>query len=127
MREQLSLEWISLQGEVLGLASMTSIDNGELTFLQDSASTFLIWRCVAHDDGSIIQLFPGAGSGLFFDVVFKRDASSLRRPVTLDALVPTENRLLQTLVAESMTQGQRSGTLESAPSSVWGADVDLLA
>ena len=114
VREHLPLERIPLQGDVLGLGTTTSIDNGELTFLQDSASLSAIWRCVAHD-GSIIRLSPGDGSGHFPYVCFTRDATSLRRPATLDALGPMENRPLQTLVAEAIAQGQRSGTLESAP------------
>ena len=114
VREHLPLERIPLKGDVLGLGTTTSIDNGELTFLQDSASTSAIWRCVAHD-GSIIRLTPGDGSGHFPYVCFTRDATSLRRPVTLDALGPIENRPLQTLVAEAIAQGQRSGMLETAP------------
>ena len=114
VREHLPLERIPLKGDVLGLGTTTSIDNGELTFLQDSVSLSAIWRCVAHD-GSIIRLSPGDGSGHFPYVCFTRDATSLRRPVTLDALGPIENRPLQTLVAEAIAQGQRSGMLETAP------------
>ena len=114
IREHLPLERIPLQGDVLGLGTTTSIDNGELTFLQDSASTSAIWRCVAHD-GSIIKLSPGDGSGHFPYVCFTRDASNLRRPVAIESLGPTEDVPLQTLVAEAITQGQRAGTLESAP------------
>ena len=114
VREHLPLERIPLQGDVLGLGTTTSIDNGELTFLQDSASTSAIWRCVAHD-GSIIKLSPGDGSGHFPYVCFTRDASTLRRPVAIESLGPTEEAPLQRLVAEAIAQGQRSGTLESAP------------
>ena len=114
VREHLPLERIPLQGDVLGLGTTTSIDNGELTFLQDSASTSAIWRCVAHD-GSIIRLSPGDGSGHFPYVCFTRDASSLRRPVAIESLGPTEEAPLQGLVAEAIAQGQSSGTLESAP------------
>ena len=114
IREHLPLEQIPLQGDVLGLGTTTSIDNGELTFLQESSSTSAIWRCVAQD-GSTIKLSPGDGSGHFPYVCFTRDASSLRRPVTIEALGPTENRPLQSLVADAIAQGQRSGTLEAAP------------
>ena len=114
IREHLPLERIPLQGDVLGLGTTTSVDNGELTFLQNSASTSAIWRCVAHD-GSIIKLSPGDGSGHFPYVCFTRDASNLRRPVAIESLGPTEDVPLQTLVAEAITQGQRAGTLESAP------------
>ena len=114
VREHLPLERIPLQGDVLGLGTTTSIDNGELTFLQDNASTSAIWRCVAHD-GSIIKLSPGDGSGHFPYVCFTRDASTLRRPVAIESLGPTEEAPLQRLVAEAIAQGQRSGKLESAP------------
>ncbi len=114
IREHLPLEQIPLQGDVLGLGTTTSTDNGELTFLQDSALTSAIWRCVAHD-GSIIKLSPGDGSGHFPYVCFTRDASGLRRPVAIESLGPTEDVPLQTLVAEAIAQGQRAGTLESAP------------
>ena len=114
IREHLPLERIPLQGDVLGLGTTTSVDNGELTFLQDSASTSAIWRCVAHD-GSIIKLSPGDGSGHFPYVCFTRDASNLRRPVAIESLGPTEDVPLQTLVAEAITQGKGTGTLESAP------------
>jgi hypothetical protein len=99
---------------VLGLGTTTSIDNGELTFLQDTASTSAVWRCVAHD-GSIIKLSPGDGSGHFPYVCFTRDASTLRRPVAIESLGATEDAPLQRLVAEAIAQGQRSGTLELAP------------
>jgi hypothetical protein len=114
VREHLPLERIPLQGDVLGLGTTTSIDNGELTFLQDTASTSAVWRCVAHD-GSIIKLSPGDGSGHFPYVCFTRDASTLRRPVAIESLGATEDAPLQRLVAEAIAQGQRSGTLELAP------------
>ena len=114
VREHLPLERIPLQGDVLGLGTTTSIDNGELTFLQDTASTSAVWRCVAHD-GSIIKLAPGDGSGHFPYVCFTRDASTLRRPVAIESLGATEDAPLQRLVAEAIAQGQRSRTLELAP------------
>ena len=114
IREHLPLERIPLRGDVLGLGTTSSLDNGELTFLHNASGTSDIWRCIAHN-GSILKLSPGDGSGHFPYVCFTRDASSLRRPVMIDALGPTESRPLQSLVAEAIEQGQRSGTLESAP------------
>ncbi|WP_253912330.1 CARDB domain-containing protein [Synechococcus sp. KORDI-52] len=114
VREHLPLERIPLQGDVLGLGTTTSVDNGELSFLLENASTSAIWRCVAHD-GSIVKLSSGDGSGHFPYVCFTRDATSLRRPVAIESLGPSENTALQTLVAEAIAQGQRSGTLEAAP------------
>ena len=115
VREHLPLERIPLKGDVLGLGTTTSIDNGELTFLQDSASLSAIWRCVAHD-GSIIRLSPGDGSGHFPYVCFTRDATSLRRPATLDALGPMENRPLQTWWLRRLRKDSAPGRLSQLPS-----------
>ena len=85
VREHLPLERIPLEGDVLGLGTTTSVDNGELTFLRDGDQQTAIWRCVAHD-GSIVRLTPGDGSGHFPYVCFTGDATSLRRPADLGAL-----------------------------------------
>tara|TARA_E500000178_G_scaffold158919_1_gene158702 strand:- start:306 stop:1430 length:1125 start_codon:yes stop_codon:yes gene_type:complete len=114
VREHLPLERIPLEGDVLGLGTTTSVDNGELTFLRDGDQQTAIWRCVAHD-GSIVRLTPGDGSGHFPYVCFTGDATSLRRPADLGALGDLEGRPLQALVEEAIAQGQRLGTLEAAP------------
>ena len=114
VREHLPLESISLEGDVLGLGTTTSIDNGELTFLREGDQRSAIWRCVAHD-GSVIRLVPGDGTGHFPYVCFTGDATALRRPADLGALGDPDGRPLQALVEEAIAQGQRSGCLESAP------------
>lgn len=114
VREHLPLERIPLGGDVLGLGTTTSIDNGELTFLLDGNQHSAIWRCVAHD-GSIIKLSVGDGSGHFPYVCFTGDATALRRPADLIALGDQEDRPLQALVAEAIDHGQRLGSLEPAP------------
>jgi len=114
VREHLPLEKIPLEGDVLGLGTTTSIDNGELTFLRDGHQQSAIWRCVAND-GSILRLSPGDGSGHFPYVCFTGDATALRRPADLDALEDPDGRPLQNVVAEAIALGRRSGTLESAP------------
>ncbi len=114
VQEHLPLEKIPLEGDVLGLGTTTSIDNGELSFLRDGDQQSAIWRCVAHD-GSIIRLTPGDGSGHFPYVCFTRDAAALRRPVDLGALGDQDTRPLQNLVAQAIAQGRQLGSLEAAP------------
>jgi len=114
IQEHLPFDRIPLKGDVLGLGTTTSVDNGELTFLQDGDQASAIWRCVASD-GSIRRLQRGDGSGHFPYVCFTRDASDLRRPVALDRLLAQEGRPLQDLIAEAIAMGQRDGVLEEAP------------
>lgn len=114
VREHLPLERIPLKGDVLGLGTTTSIDNGELSFLREGSQDSAIWRCVAHD-GSIVKLTPGDGSGHFPYVCFTGDATALRRPTDLGALGDPDGRPLQDLVAEAIAHGQSEGRLEQAP------------
>ena len=119
IREHLPLERIPLQGDVLGLGTTTSVDNGELTFLQDSASTSAIWRCVAHD-GSIIKLSPGDGSGHFPYVCFTRDASNLHRPVAIESLGPTEDCLCKHWWQKGLLRDNAQEPLSPRPSTGCG-------
>lgn len=65
-----------IQGDVLGQGTTTSLDNGELTFVQ-----------------------PGDGSGHFLHECFSGHAISVRTPVALAALGPTPGTPLQELVS----------------------------
>lgn len=115
VHEHLPLEKIPLKGDVLGLGTTTSIDNGELTFLQqpgDGDTT--VWKCQASD-GSIRALRPGDGSGHFPYVCFSGDATALRTPVDLAGLGELEGRPLQELVAAAIAQLRVSGKLQAAP------------
>jgi len=115
VREHLPLERIPLQGDVLGLGTTTSLDNGELTFLQQQgAATTTIWKCEASS-GGIRALSPGDGSGHFPYVCFSGDATALRTPVDLALLGTTSGRPLQELVAEAIERLGREGTLPPAP------------
>ena len=49
VREHLPLERIPLQGDVLGLGTTSSLENGELTFLRNASGNSDLWRCIAHD------------------------------------------------------------------------------
>ena len=115
VNEHLPLERIPLQGDVLGLCTTTSIDNGELTFLQDAdgvATT--IWKCQASD-GGIRALRPGDGSSHFPYVCFSGDATAVRTPVDLASLSEVRGRPLQELVVEVISQLRQQGRLEEAP------------
>ena len=104
IQEHLPMTHIPLAGDVLGLGTTTSIDNGELTFLQNRDNTSAIWRCIAHD-GSIVRLSPGDGSSNFPYVCFTADATALRQPVQLSKLGAQEGRPLQELVEAAIKAG----------------------
>jgi hypothetical protein len=114
VREHLPLERIPLQGDVLGLGTTTSLDNGELSFLLKGDGNTAIWKGQAHD-GGLRELQPGDGSGHFPYVCFSRDASDLRRPVDLTLLGPSRGRPLQELVGEAITLLRSRGDLAEAP------------
>ena len=122
IQEHLPLERIPLDGDVLGLGTTTSVDNGELTFLHDDTRGSAIWRCVASD-GSVVKLDRGDAGSHFPYVCFTRDATDLRRPVPLERLGAVDGARLQDLVATAIDTGRRQGLLEPAP--VYG--VRLLA
>ena len=44
IREHLPLERIPLQGDVLGLGTTSSLENGELSFLRNASGNSDIWR-----------------------------------------------------------------------------------
>lgn len=115
VREHLPLERIPLQGDVLGLGTTTSLDNGELTLLQQQqGGDTTIWKCEASS-GGIRALQPGDGSGRFPYVCFSGDATAVRTPVDLAALGPMAGRPLQELVAEAIAQLRQAGRLPEAP------------
>ncbi|MCP9777197.1 hypothetical protein KBY75_02460 [Cyanobium sp. T1G-Tous] len=115
VNEHLPLERIPLQGDVLGLGTTTSIDNGELTFLQDADGVVTtIWKCQASD-GGIRALRPGDGSSHFPYVCFSGDATAVRTPVDLASLSEVRGRPLQELVAEAIAQLRQQGRLAEAP------------
>ena len=114
VREHLPLERIPLQGDVLGLGTTSSLENGELTFLRNASGNSDIWRCIAHN-GSIIRLQPGDGSGHFPYVCFTGDATELRRPVELSSLKQLEQQPIQDIISSAIKQQRNRGALEDAP------------
>jgi len=122
VHEHLPLEAIPLEGDVLGLGTTTSIDNGELTFLPNAAGNTTIWKCQASD-GGIRALQPGDGSSHFPYVCFSGDASGLKVPLTLPELGVVDGSLLQDLVAEAIARLRCEGRLVEAP--IYGLRAEL--
>ena len=114
IHEHLPLERIPLQGDVLGLGTTSSLENGELTFLRNEAGNSDIWRCISHN-GSIVRLQPGDGSGHFPYVCFTGDVTALRRPVELSLLEHMGNFPIQEVISAAIEQERNRGTLEEAP------------
>ena len=114
IREHLPLERIPLQGDVLGLGTTSSLENGELSFLRNASGNSDIWRCIAHN-GSIIRLQPGDGSGHFPYVCFTGDVTALRHPVDLGPLKQQAHRPTQELISAAIEQECKRGALAEAP------------
>ena len=114
IREHLPLERIPLQGDVLGLGTTSSLENGELSFLRNASGNSDIWRCIAHN-GSIIRLQPGDGSGHFPYVCFTGDVTALRHPVDLSPLKQQAHRSTQELICAAIEQECKRGALTEAP------------
>lgn len=115
VREHLPLDRIPLAGDVLGLGTTTSFDNGELSFVHDpSAGRTRLYQCQASD-GGIRELRRSDGSSHFPYVCFTGDATALRRPVDPAALGEIEGRSLQDLAEAAITGLLRDGGMEQAP------------
>lgn len=122
VNEHLPLEAIPLQGDVLGLGTTTSIDNGELSFLPNAAGNTTIWKCQASD-GGIRALQSGDGSAHFPYVCFTGDASALKVLIDPAALGEMDGRPLQELVADAIRQLRADGRLGEAP--IYGLRAEL--
>jgi CARDB len=94
--EHLPLEAIPLRGDVLGLGTTTSVDNGELTFLRNEAGNTTIW---------------------------KSQASALRVLVDPAGLGAVEGQPLQELVGEAIRRLRHQGRLAEAP--IYGLRMEL--
>ena len=122
VHEHLPLEAIPLNGDVLGLGTTTSIDNGELTFLPNATGNTTIWKCQASD-GGIRALQSGDGSAHFPYVCFSGDASALKVLVDPAELGAVEGRPLQELVGQAIAQLHSQGRLPEAP--IYGLRAEL--
>ena len=114
VHEHLPLEAIPLDGDVLGLGTTTSLDNGELTFLRNDAGNTTIWKCQASD-GGIRALHSGDGSAHFPYVCFSAEASAVRVPVDPADLEAVAGAPLQDQVQRLVARLQGQGRLAPAP------------
>lgn len=115
VNEHMPLERIPLEGDVLGLGTTTSLDNGELTFLhQPGAPRTHLYKCQALD-GGIRRLRPADGASHFPYACFSGDASALRQPVDLSGLGPSAGVPLQELVRQAIAGAIAAGRMEPAP------------
>lgn len=114
VNEHLPLERIPLKGDVLGMGTTTSIDNGELTFLEQPGGTTAVWKCQAGD-GGIRKLRSGDGSGHFPYVCFSNDVAEARVTVDVQQLGDVRGRQLQDAISEAIALMQRQGALIEAP------------
>ncbi|MFZ4565033.1 MAG: CARDB domain-containing protein [Prochlorococcaceae cyanobacterium] len=123
VHEHLPLERIPLDGDVLGLGTTTSLDNGELTFLHRAGEGRThVWMGQAHD-GGVRRLTDGDGSAHFPYVCFSEDMSGRGLAVDLSALAVRPGERLQPLLQRAIEQLHACGALPRAP--VYG--VRLLA
>jgi len=122
VHEHLPLEAIPLRGDVLGLGTTTSVDNGELTFLRNDAGDTTIWKCQASD-GGIRALHSRDGSAHFPYVCFSGEVSGLRVVVDPAELGLVEGQPLQELVGQAITSLRRQGRLPEAP--IYGLRAEL--
>jgi len=114
VREHLPIERIPLQGDVLGMGTTTSIDNGELAFLQTPDGNSAIWKCQASD-GGIRRLHPGDGSSNFPYVCFSSNATGAGTRVDLSLLAAPPGARLQDRVGDAITLLRQRGQLAEAP------------
>ncbi|MCP9809390.1 hypothetical protein KBY58_08085 [Cyanobium sp. HWJ4-Hawea] len=82
VREHLPLERIPLQGDVLGMGTTTSYDNGELAFLYDSDQKQSQVFKAKPEGGGVERLLPGEGLHHFPYACFSADATGLRHPLS---------------------------------------------
>ena len=115
VREHMPLERIPLDGDVLGLGTTTSLDNGELAFLHRAGEgSTHIWKGQAHD-GGVRRLTVGDGRDHFPYVCFSEDMSGRGVAVDIAALGGTPGERLQPLIQRAIAQLNASGALAGAP------------
>lgn len=114
IHEHLPLASISLVGDVLGLGTTTSIDNGELAFLRNPAGDTTIWKCQASDGG--IRALRGIDRSDHFPYVCYTDnAEDLKVSVEAADLRAVAGLPLQEQVQLLIHRLQQRGHLDPAP------------
>jgi hypothetical protein len=114
VQEHLPLERIPLKGDVLGLGTTASLDNGELTFLQEDDGNTAIWKSRPADGGAE-RLRSGTGLQHFPYVCFSDDATALRHPVPPERLAGADGQRLQGRIGTVIAALNAEGRLPRAP------------
>lgn len=118
VREHIPLERIPLQGDVLGMGTTTSYDNGELAFLHDASSGRSRVYKALPEGGGVEELTPGEGLNHFPYACFSSDATAGRQPLNaaeLTALQIGVGDPLQEIVARAITRLTQEQRLPQAP------------
>ena len=118
VREHIPLERIPLQGDVLGMGTTTSYDNGELAFRYDGdAGRSRVYKALP-EGGGVEELIPGEGLHHFPYACFSADASRGRQPLSaadLAALQIGRGELLQEVVARAIHRLVQQQRLPQVP------------
>jgi hypothetical protein len=118
VRERIPLERIPLAGDVLGIGTTTSFDNGELAFLHDvSAGRSRLYKA-QPEGGGVEELVPGNGLHHFPYVCFSSDASGLGQAFSsedLNALAVQPGEELQAVIARAIHALKRDQRLPEVP------------
>ena len=99
IKEHLPVARIPLKGDVLGMGTTTSTDNGELAFIYDKAAAATsIYKCHSNS-GGIHKICPGDGSDHFPYACYSSDARGQGHTIDLSALTPEADWLLADWIA----------------------------
>ncbi len=102
IKEHLPIERIPLQGDVLGMGTTTSIDNGELAFTYDAATEETsIYKCHANS-GGIHKISVGDGSDHFPYACFSSDAREQGYTIDISKLSSTDDWRLSDWIKASI-------------------------
>lgn len=118
VREHIPLERIPLEGDVLGMGTTTSYDNGELAFLQDLAAGRSRVYKAQPEGGGVEELAPGEGLNHFPYACFSSDATAMRHPLLpsdLAALGMAAGVPLKEIVARAIARLVQDQRLPVAP------------
>jgi hypothetical protein len=118
VREHIPLERIPLAGDVLGMGTTTSYDNGELAFLHDRAGGSSRVYKAQPEAGGVEELIPGEGLHHFPYVCFSADSSGLGQALTAEdfqALAVQPGEALQAVIGRAIVALKADQRLPEAP------------
>lgn len=118
VREHIPLERIPLAGDVLGMGTTTSYDNGELAFRHDSAGGRSRVYKAQPEGGGVDELVPGEGLHHFPYVCFSADSSGLGQVFSsedLQALAMQPGEALQAVIGRAIAALKADQRLAEAP------------